>query len=96
MATNCDPNSLGQAAKCFKCLSPNTLLEVQVYLLCQIVNAGGGGGGASFLSGNGSPVGAVTPTSVGQSYSDISNPAAVNFWVSTGLANTSWYEVAGS
>jgi hypothetical protein len=57
---------------------------------------GGGSSGANFLSGNGSPVGVVTPTVIGQTYSDKANPAAVNFWVSTGLTNTSWYEVAGS
>src|ERR1700676_1851778 len=39
----------------------------------------GGTGGASFLSGSGSPVGTVTATAVGQTYADISNPAAVNF-----------------
>lgn len=34
-----DPNVLAEQAKCFKCLSTTTLLEIQVYLLCQLVNA---------------------------------------------------------
>ena len=49
MALNCDPNALAQLAKCFKCLSPATLEEIQTFLLCQIANngTGGGGGGGS-------------------------------------------------
>lgn len=44
---NCDPNILAELARCFKCLSFTTNLEVQTYLLCQIVNTiGTGGGGA--------------------------------------------------
>lgn len=35
----CDTNSLADAAKCFGCLSPETQLQVQTYLLAQI--AGG-------------------------------------------------------
>lgn len=53
MAISCDPNSLAQAAKCFKCLSPATLKEVKVYLLCQIVaNGGTSGGTAQVFSDN--------------------------------------------
>ena len=44
MSLSCDPNTLAQLAKCFHCLSPGTQLEVQSYLLCQIVNNGTGGG----------------------------------------------------
>jgi hypothetical protein len=36
---NCDPNALAQAAKCFKCLSPQTNMEVQTFILA--VLAGG-------------------------------------------------------
>lgn len=52
MSISCDPNSLAQAAKCFKCESINTLLEIQTYLLCQIANNGTGGGGTSVLTNN--------------------------------------------
>jgi len=61
MAENCDPNALAAAAKCFKCQAGN-LQEIQTYLLCQILNAGGTGGGGgsgtvtSFSSGNLSPL----------------------------------------
>ena len=44
MPENCDPNALAAAAKCFKCLPGDTLQQVQAYLLCQILNNGGGGG----------------------------------------------------
>lgn len=59
MALSCDPNSLQALAKCFHCLSPGTLLEVQTYLLCQIAsNPSGGGSGTvtSFSAGNFSPL----------------------------------------
>lgn len=36
---NCDPNALAEAAACFDCLSPRTLMEVETYLLCQWVGA---------------------------------------------------------
>jgi len=45
MAISCDPNDLAALAKCFKCLPPATLQQIQAYLLCQIVNNGGTGGG---------------------------------------------------
>ena len=32
---NCDPNALALAAKCFDCLSPVTLAEIETYLMCQ-------------------------------------------------------------
>lgn len=49
MAVSCDPNDLAALAKCFKCLSAGTLEEVQTYLLCQILSAGGTGGGVPAL-----------------------------------------------
>jgi len=36
---NCDPNALALSAKCFSCLGPRTLLEVETYLMCQWVDA---------------------------------------------------------
>ena len=35
---NCDPNALAAAARCFSCLPPSTLHEVDTYLLCQSAN----------------------------------------------------------
>jgi hypothetical protein len=50
VAIDCTPDALAAAAKCFKCPSGTTLLEIQTYLLCQILNNGGtGGGGVSQL-----------------------------------------------
>jgi hypothetical protein len=57
---------------------------------------GGSSSGANFLGGTGSPVGVVSSTVIGQTYADITNPAAVNFWTSTALGTGGWYEVAGS
>jgi len=36
---NCDPNVLAEAARCFDCLSPATLEQIQTYLMCQWVDA---------------------------------------------------------
>jgi hypothetical protein len=36
MAQSCEPNDLAAAAKCFKCLSPDTLLQVQTFLLARL------------------------------------------------------------
>ncbi len=36
----CDPHSLQSLAKCFQCLSPVTLQQIQTYLLCQLNNSG--------------------------------------------------------
>src|SRR6266478_5442908 len=38
MALTCQPDALAALAKCFKCIGPATNLEVQVYLLCQVLN----------------------------------------------------------
>lgn len=39
MSISCDTNDLAGAAKCFSCLPPRTLLEVQTYLLALIAGA---------------------------------------------------------
>jgi len=51
----------------------------------------GGGGGTAFqdLSGNGSPVGVVTPDAVNQKYRDSLNDT---YWWATGLTNTDWQQ----
>lgn len=36
---NCDTNNLALLAKCFACLPPRTLLEVETLLLCRLVFA---------------------------------------------------------
>lgn len=38
MALTCQPDALSALAKCFKCIGSATNLEVQVYLLCQVLN----------------------------------------------------------
>lgn len=38
MPIDCSTDNLALLAKCFKCMSPSTLLEIQTYLLCQLAN----------------------------------------------------------
>jgi len=56
-------------------------------------NGGSDGTGTGNLSGTGSPVGVVTPTSIGQLYTDQNVPHSV--WQSTGLTNTAWDQIIG-
>lgn len=58
-----------------------------------VVVAGGDGGAA--LSGSGSPVGTVTPSSVGALYVDTAATLGARMWISTGTANTAWRVVLG-
>ena len=37
--TNCDPNALMEAAKCFKCIPRKSQREVLIYLFCQLANS---------------------------------------------------------
>lgn len=46
--------------------------------------------GPKMLSGTGSPVGVVTPTSSGMYYIDSNYTNGVTLWVSTGTVNTNW------
>jgi hypothetical protein len=59
-----------------------------------ILFSGGGGSGSNGLSGTGSPVGSATPNYVGQCYTDITNPAVPGLWISVGLSNSSWTQIA--
>jgi hypothetical protein len=87
MATiSCDPSTLAQQAKCFKCLGPGiaTLLEVQVYLLCNLVNAGAAGSGATQVFagnyGGASPAAFVTVTTTAAIAFDTSNGTQWNYY----------------
>ena len=61
---------------------------------CLLVAAQVGTGGA--LTGTGSPVGVVVAFTAGQFYVDLANPAAPNFWVSTGSGTGNWTELIGT
>lgn len=55
--------------------------------------AGGGGGGSwPTYSGDGSPVGVVSATAVGQTYADTTNGAV---WISSATGDTGWVSVGG-
>ena len=60
-------------------------------MLCVLEGAGGGASGSGVLEGSGSPVGVVTPTAIGQLYSDINAPGGL--WQSTGLAAANWQQL---
>jgi hypothetical protein len=45
----CDPGTLLNATAAFQMLSEKQLLAINSYLLCQILNSGGGGGGTNQL-----------------------------------------------
>jgi len=65
---SCEPNTLAESARCFCGFSAEALLEIQTYLLCQIVESGIAGGGSSqMLSGTDAPP-VASPT-------DPANPA---------------------
>jgi len=90
---DCTPSTLANNARCFACLSDKQLAAINSYLLCQIIN---GGGGVAFnnKSGTGSPLGSVTPDYAGQIYTDLANP--YNLWTSVGTTSADWIEfVAG-
>jgi hypothetical protein len=83
----CTPETLLNAAACFQCLSEKQLAAINSYLLCQILN--GGGGGSSF-SGSGAPTTQV-PAGTSGTYYDYTNN--VNYqWNS--VSNT-WVLVGG-
>lgn len=77
----CEPNDLISLARCFNCLSPSTLLEVQTYLLCQIMlNGGGGGGGATeVFAGNGLAPD-VTPTATAAIWIDKDSGVIIHWY----------------
>ncbi len=85
----CEPNDLLDLARCFSCLSAAQHLEIQTYLLCQLV-AGGGTGGGAVEPGAVDPEGSVTGTP-GQTYFNSTNGT---FWVkSSGSGNTGWVQL---
>lgn len=72
-----------------------TLTDTRWFILQRILGAtidggGGGGGGSSNISGNGSPVGVVTPSTTDQWYRDNVNHT---YWWSYGLTNADWEQV---
>lgn len=88
----CNPSDLLAQARCFECLSKHQLQAIIAQLLCDINASGGGGGGSGtvYLTGNGSPVGAETPTFIGEIYTR--NDVA-EVWKSTGLTNVDWIQI---
>lgn len=51
--------------------------------------------GTAFTTGQGSPIGVVTPTAVGALYSDTAATNGATLWQATGTANTAWTVING-
>jgi hypothetical protein len=58
-----------------------------------IIPGGGGGDGCCTIAGTGSPYGSVTPSCIGQIYTDISTPGGI--WISTGTGPSDWRQYVG-
>lgn len=88
----CNPNTLLEQAKCFQCLSKKELQAVIAQLLCNITEHEA----SDFrnFTGNGSPVGVLTPIYIGQYYTDFDNPGGI--WVATGTTSADWREYLGN
>lgn len=90
---NCDADELADAAIAagYTRFSPNQADGIELYLLCELAN-NGGGGGTGGESGSGSPEGAVT-AEPGTTYYDTVNSI---FWVKgSGSGNTGWIQLIG-
>jgi hypothetical protein len=93
----CTPETLLNAAKCFACLSEKQLAAINSYLLCQILNAGGGG---SSFSGSGAPTTQV-PAGTSGTYYDYTNNVnyqwnpVSNTWVLVGSGASAYYPFPG-
>lgn len=87
------PQSLFDLAACYTpgCLGPTDNAQtLRIGLLLQIANAIAGDTICTFESGEGSPVGAVTPDFVGQLYDDTTSDS---YWRATGLTSADWTEI---
>jgi hypothetical protein len=76
-----DPQTLLTNAKCYLCLGITLAEALQLALLDQISSGGGGGGGVgSVLSGHGSPIGVVIPTTDTAIYFDEDTGIQYNYF----------------
>lgn len=76
MAT-CDPQALLNAANCFDCLTNQQLEQVQVQMLCDIVNGGLAGGPFVRISGDTMTGGLIAPT-IQVAHLGVGVPASAN------------------
>ena len=89
MAIDCDPNALAALAKCFQCLPPATLQQIQAYLLCQIGNSSVITGGSNSVFSD--VAGALPPTAPSVKGNIAINEAQNEMWfVNSSLA---WQQI---
>ncbi len=72
----CDVQTLMNSAACFACLPPGTQQIIELQLLCEILNAGGGSGGnPQVFQGHGAPSGLQAGQVAGLAalYTDVDN-----------------------
>lgn len=82
MAVNCDPSALVSEAACFRCVPKEMHGPVLLYLLCQILENGGGGGNvnACLIAQSGAPTDPCAFT-FGLAYdNDYASPTSGSFW----------------
>lgn len=87
------PQSLFDLAACYTpgCLGPTDNAQtLRIGLLLQIANAIAGDTTCTLESGEGSPVGLVTPDFIGQLYDDTTSDS---YWRATGLTSADWAEI---
>jgi len=81
-------------ARCIdKCIPDGMKLAVLISIFQQILTNGTGGTGSGNLSGIGSPVGVKNATSIGQFYTDYTNPAVPLIWVATATGTGGWQQI---
>lgn len=89
-AMSCDPQAIIDEAECLQCMIPPGLMGAALLsVACAIAQSGGGGGGGGCANTFGvvDPIGVVTPTCLGQFYS---NTVFDSLWQATGLTNADW------
>ena len=74
-----DPQTLFDEAQCYICQGVSLAQALELALLARIAN-GAGGAGNQILSGNGSPVGVVVPTTTVAIYFDQNDGTQYNFY----------------
>jgi len=87
---SCDPQAIIDEASCLQCQIPDGMMfPALISVACAIAQGGGGALACSNAFGVVDPTGVVTPTCVGQFYT---NTALDTLWQATGLTNADWHQ----
>ncbi len=87
---SCDPQALIDEATCLQCQIPDGMMfPALISVACAIAAGGTGGGACANTLGVVDPIGVVTPTCLGQFYT---NTVFNSLWQATGLTNADWHQ----